>query len=63
MTSVKKYLPLEWRARGSRSYALEDIVALALAAQRLLAPVLLSETWRVPLVQFRGSSVRSLHHA
>lgn len=58
MTSVE-----ECQRRAPSGYALEHIVALALAAQRLLAPVLFAETWRVPLVQFRASRVRSLHHA
>lgn len=49
--------------RMSRGYALEHVVTLALAAQRLLAPVLVTETRRVPLVQFGPSSVRRLHHA
>lgn len=55
MTSVEECTA---RVRaGTLGYALEYVVALALPAQRLLAPVLVAETWRVPLVQFRASRV------
>lgn len=60
MTSVEE---CQAAAAARSEYALEYVVALALAGQRLLAAVLVPETWRVPLVQFRGSRVRSLHHA
>lgn len=50
MTSVEEVC-----RRVSRGYALEHVVALALAAQRRLAAVLVAETWRVPLVQFGPS--------
>lgn len=43
MTSVEEYQ--ERVHRAWRSYALEHVVALALAAQGLLAPVLLPKTW------------------